>query len=290
MNPDDSLTARLAAEMAIRPLSTQDFEQICRLAYRSFGLDLKAGKEELVSARLGRLVRDGGFRSFQEYIRYIAAEPTGVALASMIDALATNHTAFNREPAHFDFLRSDLVPQMARRDTVEVWSAACSTGEEAWTLAFLLNDLLAPRQVRIAASDISTRALRFAERAVYPADRCQEVGPMWMNRYFEPFEGPQPAWRVAARVRSQATFRRLNLVERYAWPRRFPIIFCRNVMIYFDSATQAEVVRQLTEWLEPGGYLLIGHADSLARISHTLEYVRPSIYRKPAEKEWKWRR
>jgi chemotaxis protein methyltransferase CheR len=103
-------------------------------------------------------------------------------------------------------------------------------------------------------------------------------------------DAAEPSWRVAGRIRSQTSFRRVNLVEPYAWPHRFPVIFCRNVMIYFDTATQTEVVRQLAEWLEPGGYLFVGHAESLARISHPLEYVRPAVYRRPIEREWRWRR
>jgi chemotaxis protein methyltransferase CheR len=274
----------------ILPLSPQEFDRIRQLARRTFGLDLKAGKEELVSSRLRRLVRDGGFRSFHEYYRHIVEEPSGIALESMIDALATNHTAFNREPAHFEFLRAEVLPQLSRRTPLEVWSAACSTGEEVWTLACVLNDVLPSRQIHITASDISTRALKFAEHAMYGADRCQGLSPTWLSRYFVPVEGAEPAWRVAARIRFQATFRRVNLVERYMWPHRFPVIFCRNVMIYFDSGTQEEVVRQLADCLEPGGYLFVGHAESLTRISHPLEYVRPAVYRKPAEREARWRK
>jgi chemotaxis protein methyltransferase CheR len=290
VNPRDKRAAAWPDPDPIRPLAAQEFEHIRQLARRSFGLDLKDGKEELVSSRLRRLVRDGGFRSFQEYYRHIVGDATGLALARMIDALATNHTAFNREPAHFDFLRTEVLPRLAVRDCLEVWTAACSTGEEAWTLACVLNDALPSRPVRVAASDISNYALRFAQRATYPRDRCDGLSAAWLARYFEAAEDPGPAWRVKAALRSQTLFRRVNLVERYAWPRRFPAIFCRNVMIYFDSATQAEVVRLLAEWLEPGGYLFVGHAESLSRISHPLEYVRPAIYRKPLERGARWSR
>ena len=289
MIPGGKLSERQDAG-GVRPLAPHEFERIRELARRTFGLDLKPGKEELVSSRLRKLVHDGGFHSFHEYYRHIVEEPSGIALASMIDALATNHTAFYREPAHFDFLLREVVPRLPGGKPLEIWSAACSTGEEPWTLAFALNDALPSRQIHITATDISTRALHFAERAVYPADRCQGLLPTWLARYFEKGEGPEAAWRVSARVRAQATFRRVNLVERYAWPRRFPIIFCRNVMIYFDSGTQTEVVRQLAEWLEPGGYLFVGHAESLSRISHPLEYIRPAVYRKPAAREARWRK
>jgi len=274
----------------VRPLAAQEFELIRQLAYRTFGLDLKPGKEELVSARLRRLVDSGRFRSFQEYYRHVLADSTGEALAGMIDALATNHTAFLREPDHFDFLRQQVVPALAARSSVEVWSAACSTGEEIWTLACLLNEALPSRMIRIAASDISGKALRFAAQAVYPAERCYGLPPPWLSRYFVAEHGPPKSYRVCPQLRAQVEFRRINLVERFSWPRRFPVVFCRNVMIYFDRQTQERVVDRLADCLEPGGYLFVGHAESLTRVSHSLEYVRPAVYRKSQKGEARWSR
>jgi chemotaxis protein methyltransferase CheR len=143
------------------------------------------------------------------------------------------------------------------------------------------------RRFRITASDISNKALRAAQRAVYPVARCQCVPPAWMVRYFVANGRPPSAYQVAPALRALASFRRVNLVEAYSWPRQFPVIFCRNVMIYFDSPTQEKVVAGLTAQLEPGGYLFVGHAESLARLSHSLEYVKPAVYRKPL-KEAKW--
>ena len=265
----------------VRPLARQEFEQIRDLAYRTFGLDLKAGKEELVSARLRRLVHAGGFRSYQDYYRSVVHDTTGASLAAMIDALATNHTSFLREPDHFDFLRTQALPKLAGCDTLDLWSAACSTGEEVWTLAMVLKEALPNRLCRISASDISRKALAFAERAEYPVERCQALPSAWLNRYFVADGRPPAAWRVIPALRSQVTFRRLNLLEATSWGRQFSIIFCRNVMIYFDAPTQERVIRYLTSCLRPGGYLFIGHAESLTRVSHCLEYMRPAVYRKP---------
>jgi chemotaxis protein methyltransferase CheR len=275
---------------AVPPLAPEEFDQIRQLAHRTFGLDLKSGKEELVSARLRRLVRTGGFRSFDQYYRHVLGDSTGIALTGMIDALATNHTSFLREPDHFQFLRQQVIPQLAARQSVEFWSAACSTGEEVWTLAFLLDEALPSRTIRIAATDISNKALEFAERAVYPEDRCQGLPAAWLSRYFVSETGSSHARRVCPRIRAQAKFRRINLVKPYAAHRLFPVIFCRNVMIYFDRETQERVVRQLADCLEPGGYLFVGHAESLTRISHSLDYVRPAVYRKPEKREGKWPR
>jgi len=271
-------------------LHARDFEQIRQLAYGTFGLDLKPGKEELVSARLRRVLRQGGFRSFQDYYRHVLADRTGVALAALIDALATNHTAFLREPEHFTFLRDNVLPSLATRETLELWSAACSTGEEVWTLAMVLNEALPSRRISITATDISNKALHAAQAAEYPPDRCQGIPAAWLSRYFVPGNGPVKTYLVAPRVRAQVNFRRINLVESFSWPRLFPVVFCRNVMIYFDRQTQEQVVRRLAACLEPGGYLFVGHAESLTRIAHTLEYVRPALYRKPGAKDSRWNR
>lgn len=279
----------------MRPLAPQEFEQFRLLAYRTFGLDLKSGKEELVSARLRKLVRHGGFHTFQEYYRSIMQDRTGASLLAMIDALATNHTAFLREPDHFQFLRDQVIPELGARDPIDVWCAACSTGEEVWTLAMVFNEALPHRRVRIAASDISNRALSFAQRASYPVERCHGVSPARLSRYFAAEGRPPVSYQIAPALRAQAAFRRINLIESYSWPNAFPVIFCRNVMIYFDRETQEKVIAGLSRNLEPGGYLFVGHAESLTRVTHSLEYVKPAVYRKPgkprpAKDEARWNR
>jgi chemotaxis protein methyltransferase CheR len=273
---------------SIRPLSDSEFDRFRRLAHRVFGLDLKPGKQELVSSRLGKLVRQRGFRCYDDYYRSIVADRTGESLAEMIDALTTNHTAFIREADHFDFLKREVLPRLAARQLVDVWSAACSTGEEVWSLAGTLYEALGPRRSLVIGSDISVRALEFAERAIYPLDRCAGLPASWRGKFFEPVDAEPSAYRVIAALRAQATFRRLNLIEPIPWTRQFPVIFCRNVMIYFDAETQEKVVRQLAERLEPEGYLFVGHAESLSRISHGLEYVRPAVYRKAAQARSRW--
>jgi chemotaxis protein methyltransferase CheR len=288
VNPPGKKADPLTPELPIA-LAPHEFDQIRQLAYRSFGLDLKSGKEELVCARLRKLVRDGGFQSFDGYYRSVLADTTGESLAAMIDALATNHTSFLREPDHFDFLRRDVLPALASRRSVEAWSAACSTGEEVWTLAIVLSDALGGRSHLVTGTDISKRALAFAERAIYPRERCQGLPAEWLARHFVAQGRPPEAWRISPTLRSSANFRRVNLVESYPWRQQYPVIFCRNVMIYFDQPTQERVIAQLSDCLEPGGYLFVGHAESLSRVSHKLEYVRPAVYRKPAAKLGKWK-
>jgi chemotaxis protein methyltransferase CheR len=269
----------------IRRLKAGEFRAFQQLAYEEFGLDLRQGKEELVAARLGRRMREGGFVSFDQYYQYVVGDPSGQALIGLIDALATNHTSFLREIAHFDFLRQNVLPDLRERARIELWSAACSTGEEPYSLAFTLQDQWGPevfRRVRILATDISTKALAAAQSGAYPGERFQNFPPDWLHRFLQRGESRWQGWyRVKPEIRSRIEFRRVNLIEPLAHRGTFSVIFCRNVMIYFDRPTQEGVVNRLGQCLEPGGYLFIGHAESLTGVRHGLNYVRPAIYQKP---------
>jgi chemotaxis protein methyltransferase CheR len=272
----------------LAPLEAREFEQIRRLAHEVFGLDLKPGKEQLVAARLARLMRAGGFHSYRQLYRHTVEDRTGEALAAMIDALATNHTAFLREQEHFRFLSERVAPELRARARVDVWCAACSTGEEVWTLACVLNEVLPPDRCRIVATDISRKALAVAQRAVYSEERCAPLPAPWLKRYFT--REATGGFRLKSEVRAQAAFSRLNLMEPFSWPRPFDAIFLRNAMIYFDAATQERVVEKLAASLSPGGYLFIGHAESLPRRSGPLEYVQPAVYRKAVKRGGAWNR
>jgi chemotaxis protein methyltransferase CheR len=274
-----------AAAVQSQRLKPGEFEAIRRLAYEKFGLDLRDGKEELVAARLGKRMREGGFGTFDEYYRHVVGDPSGQALVGMIDALATNHTSFMRETAHFDFLRQRVLPGLRERSRVELWSAACSTGEEPYSLAFTICDQWGAdgfRKVRILATDISTKALAAAQNAVYPAERFSALPAAWQHQFLRRGEGRWKGWyRIKSELRSQIEFARLNLIESFSHHSSFPVIFCRNVMIYFDKATQEALVNRLSSSLEPGGYLFIGHAESLSSVRHGLKYVCPATYQKP---------
>lgn len=270
---------------SLRPLTTKEFEQFRELAYKTFGLDLKEGKEQLVSSRLVKLINGANFRSFKDYYDHVVADKTGESLLAMVDALTTNHTSFLREPAHLDFLRDELMPELARRDRIRIWCAASSSGEEPYTLGFsVLESLPAGSRipVEIMASDISTRVLDVAKRAVYAAERLQGVPASLQSKYFLRGEGGSKGfYKVKPELRRLVEFRRINLVEPYPEMEPYPVIFCRNVMIYFDKPTQERVVNRLAHYLEPGGYLFIGHSESLMGTNQPLEYVAPAVYRKP---------
>ena len=274
----------LSPGQSVRPLTEREFDNISRLAYEKFGLELKRGKQELVSARLGKKVRAAGCRSFQEYYQGVLEDQTGDALIELIDALTTNFTGFMREPSHFEFLRRDALPGWLKRDRIRLWSTACSTGEEPYTIAFSLLDALGSvsrPHLQILATDISTRALKEAQRGVYPASRLENLPSAWQRAFFLKGERNWAgSYRVKPEVIRKIDFRRMNLIEPFTHPEPFSVIFCRNVMIYFDKPTQQTLVQRLAGQLEPGGYLLIGHSESLTGIDHPLSYVRPTVYRK----------
>ncbi len=274
-----------AAEDAAPRLSGREFDQIRRLLYDCAGLDLRPGKEVLVSARLSKYMRQLKMSSFEEFYRWAREDASGQGLATLINALTTNYTSFLREPAHFEFLVKRVLEPLAPGRMLRIWSAACATGEEPYSIAFCAFGALGPSagaRVRILATDISTKALDVAVRGLYSLERVASLPEHWRRQYLLRGEGDWRGWcRVRPEVQATIEFRHFNLIG--AWPKqeRFDVVFCRNVMIYFDRKTQESVVEALTQVLEPGGFLLIGHAESLGEIRHTLDYVAPAVYRKP---------
>jgi chemotaxis protein methyltransferase CheR len=272
---------------AVPVLKPVEFDQIRKLAYEHFGLDLHNGKQSLVATRLGKILRELGLKSFQAYYDYVKADRSGVALEAMVDQLTTNHTSFFREPRHFELLRKTVYPRLRARSQIHIWSAACSSGEEPYSIAMSLLEE-APQEagykVRIKATDISTRVLEKAKRGVYPADRFNEIPLATLQRYLLKGQNASAnSYRFKDEVRSMIDFGHLNLMEQLPDGYRCSVIFCRNIMIYFDKPTQQNLVQRLSEHIEDGGYLFIGHSESLNNISHGLEYVSPATYRKSVQ-------
>jgi chemotaxis protein methyltransferase CheR len=267
-------------------LADEDLQTIVRLVQSRSGIALHDGKRALVIARLQKRVRAGGFRSFAEYVRFVTRDDTGEELVLLLDAIATNHTAFFREPQHFDLLSSHVVPSLVRGGVspIEGWCAACATGEEAYTMAMTAMDAVPAAgspPVRVFASDLSTRALATARQGVYAMTRVRQLPRELLRRHFERGLGEQAGLaRIGARVRAAVDFERVNLLEIDDLGRRFPFIFCRNVLIYFDRAAQQQVVAMLERHLLPGGYLFVSHSESLNTIRHRLTWVAPAVYRR----------
>jgi len=267
-------------------LRAEDFRKISRLAHEQFGLNLSDGKQGLVAARLGKKIREGGFGGFDDYYRHVISDKTGEALIALIDSLTTNHTSFFRESAHFGFLAAAATEEFRESPSLRIWSAACSSGEEPYSIAMTL--LEAAERVRcrwaadvgILASDISTRVLAKARRAIYEAGRLEGISESRRRAYLLKGTGEHSGYfKLKPAVTGFVDFERINLIE--PLPRRsFPFIFCRNVMMYFDKPTQQGIVSRLAECLEPGGYFFVGHSETLNGIDHPLTYVRPAVYLK----------
>jgi chemotaxis protein methyltransferase CheR len=263
-------------------LSDEQFAKIKQLLYRVCGIDLKAGKEGLVRSRLSKRLRTLGIGSFEAYLEYVEGDEAQQELYALVDAMTTNKTSFFREKQHFDFLAQELLPQWESRSTLRLWSAACSSGEEPLTLAMVLREAMGDmgsRDVRVLATDISDNMLKVARAGVYDDERLADVPPELRRKYFTCVEASSSRrYEAKASLKDLLHYARLNLMD--AWPVRgpFDVIFCRNVMIYFDKKTQADLIGRFCDLLRPGGHLFVGHAESLTGISHSLRYVQPALY------------
>jgi chemotaxis protein methyltransferase CheR len=267
-----------------------EFEFIRGIVYEHSRINLGPDKRELVSARLGKRLRATNLTTVGEYCDLLKTATDGDELAHLIDAISTNHTFFFREIAHFDFLAEKLLPEMKARAAKErwtkfnVWSAACSSGEEPYSIAMLLDECLgATWPWRIECTDISNRILDKARAGIYREDTVGKLKPERVRNYFQRGYGPQEGnFRIKSTLSAPIGFQHLNLLEgEPPFREPFHVIFCRNVMIYFDRKTQEELVQKLTRYIVPGGYLFVGHSESLTGIKHGLQTVRPAIYRRP---------
>ncbi len=272
-------------------LTSEDYELIRRLVYAKSGINLGPQKQQLVRARLGKRVRTGNFKSFREYVRHVEEDQTGEALCDLLDSISTNTTHLFRESRHFDLL-AEIIEQWAgdkswrsRNNVLRIWSAGCSSGEEPHSLAMVAHDAVHKHHgldLKILATDLSTQVLSKAKLGVYEPHRVGTVPPGFKNRYLQSVKiDGKPMLQIKPDLRRLISFSRFNLMTpNFPFKYGFHVIFCRNVMIYFDRQTQAALVNRFAGQLHPGGYLMIGHSESLNGTEHQLEYVEPTVYRK----------
>jgi chemotaxis protein methyltransferase CheR len=260
-------------------LTAEDFQRLTRLVHAAAGINLAKGKEGLVRARLAARIRALGLANYKAYVDIVAKDPNGSEMDVTIDLLTTNKTSFFREDQHFKL----LTDMMARNtpNKLRIWSAACSTGEEPYSIAMTLAaaGAVPPAcDLKILGTDICRQALATAEGATYPTALARDVPATLARRYLEQAEGGNV--RIRQSLRDLISFARLNLMG--SWPMRgpFDVIFCRNVMIYFDHPTQERLVARMRTLLAPGGLLLIGAAESLSALRHDYTYQAPATYSK----------
>jgi chemotaxis protein methyltransferase CheR len=268
--------------------SDQDFQHIRRIINEVAGISLADGKRELVYSRLSRRLRQLGLRRFEEYCTLLESGSDTAELSEFVNALTTNLTSFFREPHHFDFLGDELLPTLVRERSLthrrlRIWSAGCSTGEEPYTIAMVLREALPAVgwDIKILATDLDSNVLATAQRGIYDWDRVKDLSEARRRRWFLKGCGAQAGQvRVAPALCDLITFRRLNLMEE--WPMRgaFDIVFCRNVVIYFDKPTQQVLFDRFADRLIEQGHLFVGHSESLFKVTERFAPLGKTIYRR----------
>jgi chemotaxis protein methyltransferase CheR len=272
-------------------MEPQLFQRFTALAYEKAGISIRPGKEALVAARVAKRLRALSLADAGAYLAYIEDDSSGEELLRFLDVISTHFTSFFREPDHFDLLASDVEALLALgRRRIRLWSAACSTGEEPYTMA--MTALSVPgadaADVRILATDIAADTLRQAAAARYCASRVEPVPAPLRARFFErradPADPAADVYEVRAEARALVSFGRLNLAQPpFPMKGPFDVVFCRNVLIYFDTPTRQRLLSAVEELLAPGGLLCIGHTETLSGVRSRLRLVRPSVFRAPGE-------
>ena len=270
-------------------LSDGLFQEFSDLVYEKTGIFLKPEKKELLNARLGKRLRATGIDSFQEYYDYVINDRSGEELVHLIDSVSTNFTSFFRENSHFEILRSTVLPAFVKEGRgknkeILLWSSASSSGEEPYTMAMVVADFVSRHpemHYRIMATDISTRVLAQAKRGVYAEERIAKVPKPFLKKYFQKGMGNSEGYvKIKEDLRRMVHFDRFNLMGDFPWRDAIDVIFCRNVMIYFDRETQQALVTKFHQALSPGGFLFIGHSESISGLKHNFIQINSTAYQK----------
>ncbi|MBI4938042.1 MAG: protein-glutamate O-methyltransferase CheR [Nitrosomonadales bacterium] len=268
--------------MTVNAINDQEFSQFQKLIYQLAGINLSPAKKALVSGRLAKRLVQYHLDSYGDYFGLLTAGHNPEELQVAVDLLTTNETYFFREPRHFDFLRTRILSRHKPGNPFRVWSAACSSGEESYSIAMVLADHLGDGPWEVMASDICTRVLEKARIGHYSMDRIEGISREHLSRYCLKGIGLQEnTLLVDKRLRSRVNFIQVNLSQPLPGLGVFDVIFLRNVMIYFDQETKRQIVQRMLPLLKPGGHFLIGHSETLNGVSDALHPLGPSIYRKP---------
>ena len=265
-------------------ITEQEFRKLSEHIKSHYGIHLKDEKKTMVAGRLHNVLLEQNFSSFTDYFNNLIADSSGAASRTLIDKITTNHTFFMRESDHFTYLNEQVLPYLkgtVKDHDLRIWSAGCSTGEEPYTIAMLLDEFFGGEKTswdtKVLATDLSDRVLEEAKQGVYSNEGIKKLPDGWHGKYFQRYdhENSQVAWKI----REEVIFRKLNLMDKtFPFKRKFHAIFCRNVMIYFDAAVRQELVNKFFEVLPLGGLLFIGHSESLSGQTHKFRYVQPAVY------------
>lgn len=266
-------------------ITESDFQRLVRFVKQNYGIDLSK-KKQLITGRLSNTIIGMGFTSFQQYVDHLLQNKKPEDLELMLNKLTTNYTYFMRERAHFDLFANTILPWLEQTKTnkvLSIWSAGCSSGEEPYTISMIIKEYLGSKasawDTRVLATDISQNALNAANNAVYDEASLKDLPTGWKSKYFRS-AGEPGIYTVSPEIKSNVIFRTFNLMNPIQFRLKFDVIFCRNVMIYFDQNTKNELVNRFYQATNPGGYLLIGHSESLNKESTPYNYLKPATYRK----------
>lgn len=270
-------------------ITDAEFKQLSELVYNKLGINLTNEKRTLLAGRLQKHLRQNRYRNFHDYIVTIINDKSGKELSNLANYITTNHTFFYREKEHFDFFQKKALPELVERlkkensRDIRIWDAGCSSGEEPYMLVMLMMEYFGAEypmwQAGILATDISEKALNVAINGIYPEERLNMLPELYKKKYFKKL--PTGEYQIDQRVRKEVTFRRLNLMnDVFPFKKQFHIIFCRNVMIYFDQPTREKLVNKYYDNMIQGGYLFIGHSETLGRENHKYNYLMPALYQK----------
>lgn len=269
-------------------ITEAEFQRLVKFMYDNFGINLSA-KKVLVQGRLGNMLSDRGFKSYGEYLDTVMSDTTGAEITTILNKLTTNHTFFMREPEHYTFLKDTILPYMVQTcqkdHVIRIWSAACSSGEECYTTAMLIDQYFGNEKhkwdTRILATDISQSVIGKAKAGIYEEEGMKGLSNDWKSRYFNNLGNGK--YEICQGIKDEVIFKTFNLMdpmpEKYK-AKPFDLIFCRNVMIYFDMPTKQALVNRFYDVVKPGGYFFIGHAESVNRSETEFEYIKPAIYRR----------
>lgn len=267
-------------------ITTAEFNLFAEYIKAHYGIHLTDRKKTLLLSRLASTIERKGYTSFSEYYAHVQADKSGAAVLELLNRVTTNHTSLYRESKHFDFFKEEVLPyifekEYATRD-MRIWSAGCSEGDEPYTLAMTLRESMVNKidywDTSLLATDISDRALGCAREGIYQEGQLSQIPNHWKKQYFEKIDDER--FRVKEDIRKSILFRRFNLMHPFPFNRRFHLILCRNVMIYFDNETKNTLIDKFYDSLEPGGYLFIGHSETIDKEQTRFKYIQPAIYRK----------
>jgi len=262
-----------------------EYQQLKKYMHTRFGVNLE-GKTTLIEGRLGEILRQRGYTNFTDYLAAVTTDRTGKEDSFLVSRLTTNYTYFMREEQHFVFLQKTALPDVTERirdNDLRIWSAACSTGEEPFSMSMVLMEWFGTKRMQwdttVLATDISEKVLSIARKGIYSEDKLRKIPDEWSRRYFKRVDDQN--YSVSDEMRKAVVFGYFNLMDHVIpFKRKFHIIFCRNVMIYFDNATRQALTNRFYQVLEPGGYLFIGMSETMTNLQTAFEYVQPAVYRK----------